>query len=224
MFVAGTDTGVGKTLVSCAILDAVRRLGFRCIGLKPVAAGCELTDQGLRNEDALRLQECASETLKYRKVNPVAFASAIAPHIAAQETGTRLEAAALARGLAPQLERPVDLVIIEGAGGWRVPLNESETLADLVRILDLPVILVIGLKLGCLNHALLSAEAIRADGLELLAWAASCGPATMPRQGENIAALGARLDAPCLGILPWLGTPASASNAAGHLELSAIGF
>lgn len=174
-FVTGIDTEVGKTWVSCRLLERAREAGLRCYGLKPVAAGCDETAQGRRNEDALNLMAASSLTLPYEVVNPVALKAPIAPHIAAQQEQRRLDLAALAAQVRDALARyPADLVLVEGAGGWRVPLNDSEMLAGLAVELDLPVIQVVRMRLGCLNHALLTAEAIGADGLRYQGTVANC--------------------------------------------------
>ena len=169
-FVTGTNTGVGKTLISTALLATARDSGLTTVGLKPVAAGCEVTDEGLRNADALSLLAQSSLSLSYDEVNPVALAPATAPHIAAAEAGRRLSAERLAGFCRGIMLQPMDLLLVEGAGGWRVPLNERETFADLAKILQLPVILVVAMELGCINHALLSAEAIQRDGLKMAGW------------------------------------------------------
>ncbi len=207
-FVTGTDTGVGKTLVSAAILHAANARGLRTLAMKPVASGCDETPDGLRNEDALMLQAAMSESLPYDQVNPIALAPAIAPHVAAAQVGRTLTAQRLVgfcRGL--QL-RPADLFLVEGAGGWRVPLNDNETYARFAMELGLPVILVVPLKLGCINHALLTVEAIRNDGLTLAAWVANRPEqALMSAESDTLSYLQRHLPAPCLGVLPWQPEP-----------------
>ena len=174
-FITGTDTEVGKTWVSCRLLERARDAGLSCYGLKPVAAGCEDTAEGLRNDDALQLMAASSMTLPYEQVNPVALKAAIAPHIAARQEGRRISLSQLAGYVRGALSsHPADLVLVEGAGGWRVPLNDREMLAGLAVELQLPVIQVVGMKLGCINHALLTAEAIRADGLDYAGTVANC--------------------------------------------------
>ncbi|MCH2556242.1 MAG: dethiobiotin synthase [Alcanivorax sp.] len=174
-FITGTDTEVGKTWVGCRLLERARDAGLRCYGLKPVAAGCERTAEGPRNEDALNLMAASSVTLPYEVVNPVALDAAIAPHIAAQQENRRVTLAQLAGYVRGALNsHPADLVLVEGAGGWRVPLNDREMLSGLAVELNLPVIQVVGMKLGCINHALLTAEAIRADGLHYTGTVANC--------------------------------------------------
>lgn len=203
-FVTGTDTSVGKTLVAAALLCAARHQGRRTLAMKPVASGCEQTADGLRNEDALMLMAAMTEPLSYEQVNPVALEPAIAPHVAAAQAGRQVSVQRLVgfcRGL--QL-RSADLLLIEGAGGWRVPLNDRETYAGVPVTLDIPVIMVVPLQLGCINHALLTAEAIRADGLRVAGWVANRPtPAVMDNEPETLAYLRSHLGAPCLGVLPW---------------------
>jgi dethiobiotin synthetase len=202
-FITGTDTNVGKTLIASGLLVAANNMGLTTAALKPVAAGCEKTDAGLRNSDALLLQSVITEPMAYEQINPIALEAAIAPHIAAQQEKRVLSADRLAGFCRGSLNQ-ANVTLIEGAGGWRVPLNPSETLADLARILRLPVILVVGVRLGCINHALLTVEAIRNDGLTLAGWVANCVDADMPALQENIQSLAARIPAPCLGVVPWL--------------------
>lgn len=202
-FVTGTDTGVGKTLISAALLQRLGQQGVRCAGYKPVASGADQTAEGLRNEDGLSLQAASSVALPYELINPYVLAPAIAPHIAAEQVGMALSVAGLVHGY-QQLAKQVDTVVVEGAGGWLVPLNAEETLADLALALQLPVILVVGVRLGCINHALLTAQAIRASGLPLAGWVAN-RVSTDPMGEENIATIQARLpDVPLLGVVPWL--------------------
>lgn len=221
-FVTGTDTGVGKTQVAAALLYAGRKAGLSTAALKPVAAGCESTPEGLRNEDALLLQSLVSEPLAYEQINPVALAPAIAPHIAAMEAKRALSVERLS-GYCRGVLGTADLTLVEGAGGWRVPLNRSETLADLARLLNLPVILVVGVRLGCLNHALLTAEAVLRDGLPLAGWVANTLEADMPRFQENIASLAQRLPAPCLGVVPRLNEVSPAALVQ-YLDTAPLGY
>jgi dethiobiotin synthetase len=217
-FVTGTDTEVGKTAVSCALLEAARVAGMRTAAVKPVAAGCDA--QG-RNEDALQLMASMTEQLDYAQVNPVALAPAIAPHIAAAEEGRRLQASRLAGLCRGVMTGSADLVLIEGAGGWRVPLSPRETLADLARELQVGVILVVGMRLGCINHALLTAEAVRRDGLSLVGWVANQAGDQMQRHAENLDTLQRLLPAPLLGELPHL-TPWNPVAAAQYLDINAL--
>jgi dethiobiotin synthetase len=220
-FIAGTDTDAGKTLLATALLLAANRRGLRTIGLKPVAAGCEPTADGLRNGDALQLQAAASVRLSYDQVNPVALEPAIAPHIAAERAGRRLSGDRLAAYCRGAMLHGADLVVVEGAGGWRVPLNRRETLACVPQRLALDVILVVGMKLGCINHALLTAEAIARDGLRLVGWVANQVDPEMSCVEENLATLEALLRAPLLGRIPWLAAPDPA-QVANRLDLDRL--
>lgn len=202
-FVTGTDTDSGKTLVTQALLLKANHQGLRTVGLKPIAAGACITEDGLRNSDALYLQQAASEKLIYEQVNPVVFEPAIAPHIAAQQINKRVSISSLAGFVRGAMMQPADLRLIEGAGGWLVPLNERELLSELAKVLELDVILVVGLKLGCINHALLTARAIRQDGLHLTAWVATQVDNNMSCVQENLTALEKMLGAPCLGFIPY---------------------
>ncbi len=220
-FIAGTDTDVGKTLVACGILCAAAARGLKTLAIKPVAAGADLTEQGLRNTDALMLIDAMTESLPYEQVNPVLLAPPIAPHIAAEQAGRRLSVSQLAGFCRGVMMRKVDMVLIEGAGGWRVPLNQREMLSGLAVELQTPVVLVVGMKLGCISHALLTAEAIRADGLVLAGWVANQIDPDMACFDENLATLRNFLPAPCLGVLPNLKEP-DANLAAEHLDISPL--
>lgn len=199
-FVTGTDTGVGKTFVTAALLRAACNRGLETAALKPVAAGATVVKGQRCHEDALILQQASSVALTLAALNPVCLAEAIAPHIAARQAGRELSVDALLPACRDVLGRQADLILVEGAGGWLVPLNERETLGDLVVALELPVILVVGMRLGCLNHALLTAAAIRASGLELCGWLANHIEPDMPVARENVSTLEAMLDAPLLGV------------------------
>lgn len=220
VFVTGTDTGVGKTLFAAALLLKLRAAGIAVAACKPVAAGCRREDGRLFSADAELLADAAAAPLA--RVSPVALEPPIAPHIAAAEAGIRLAAAdlvAACRAAAPAGE----FLVVEGAGGWRVPIGPQETMADIARGLGLPVVLVVGLRLGCLNHALLTAEAIRADGLALAGWVANPADPGMARPEANIATLAERLQAPLLARLPVCrgtddGTRARAAAAALSVE------
>lgn len=214
-FVTGTDTGVGKTLVSAAILEAAAALGKRTLAMKPVASGCDETPEGLRNEDALILMKAMSESLGYDQVNPVALQPAIAPHVAAAQAGRNLSAERLVGFCRGLQMRPADLLLVEGAGGWRVPLNDLETYAAMPVALNMPVILVVPLQLGCINHALLTAEAVRRDGLVIAGWVANRpGAETMACVQDTLDYLVRHLPAPCMGVLPWQAQPDPKSLAA----------
>ena len=201
-FITGTDTGVGKTAVAVALLQAAAKRGLSTAAVKPVAAGCERTSEGLHNDDALQLQQTCTIDLSYEQINPFALQRAIAPHFAAAREGLRLDAGQLAAHCRSILELKADLTVIEGAGGWRVPLNNNESFADIAKLLAVPVILVVDIKLGCLNHGLLSAEAIRADGLMLAGWVANRASGVDEYHAEMVVDLQGRLACPLLGDLP----------------------
>ena len=210
-FVTGTDTGVGKTFIASALLRAARARGLTCVGYKPIAAGATLQDGELQNEDALELIEAAGTGLDYADINPVVLRPAIAPHIALGQVDHRVSARQLAEAC-PEAA----FVLVEGAGGWFVPLNERETLADVCAALGAKVILVVAMKLGCLNHALLTAGAITRSGLTLAGWIANSPGDPMPFLAENIDTLRERLPGPCLGIVPHVDIP---ENAVRFLDL-----
>ena len=219
-FITGTDTDAGKTTVAAGLLHAARLSGLSTAAGKPVASGCVVTPQGLRNSDALALQAECSITLSYDEVNPVAFEPAIAPHLAAREAGVGLTVRSLLQPMQHILSKQADFTLIEGAGGWRVPLADQSNLSDLAIALGLPVILVVGVRLGCINHALLTAEAIARDGLHLAGWVANIIDGKTSRLEENLATLAERLPAPCLGRVPRLKNPDAEKVAQClHLEL-----
>ncbi|ABI55647.1 dethiobiotin synthase [Alkalilimnicola ehrlichii MLHE-1] len=202
-FVTGTDTGIGKTVVACGLVRAALDRGLETVALKPVSAGCEETPEGLRNEDAELLRRLFDPPLPYDKVNPVALRAAAAPHLAAAEEGIHIPVANLA-AQARAFAQASDFVVVEGAGGWRVPLDDHHTMADLALAMDVPVVLVVGIRLGCLNHALLTAEAVRRDGLPLAGWVANRVDPDDGRSDAQVGALRQRLQAPLLGDLPWM--------------------
>ncbi|EIM18470.1 dethiobiotin synthase [Pseudomonas chlororaphis] len=220
-FVTGTDTDVGKTTVAAGLLHAARLSGLSTAAGKPVASGCELTPKGLRNADALALLAECSLPLTYDEVNPLAFEPAITPHLAAREAGVALTVQALLAPMRQVLAKGADFTLIEGAGGWRVPLADQDNLSDLAMALGLPVILVVGVRLGCINHALLTAEAIAQDGLQLAGWVANIIEPKTSRLEENLATLAERLPAPCLGRVPRL-KAISAEAVAEHLQLDLL--
>jgi dethiobiotin synthetase len=200
LFVTGTDTGCGKTQVATALIQGLRQRGLRVAGFKPVAAGAEWHDGILQNDDALALSAASELALPYATVNPYCFAPPVSPHLAAAEVDTSIRLEQV-RAAAEALAAHSDLLIAEGAGGWLVPLGPALDMPDLVRVLGLPVLLVVGLRLGCLNHARLSELAIRDSGARLLGWVGSQIDPQMARLNENIATLQRRLSAPCLGVL-----------------------
>lgn len=221
-FVTGTDTDAGKTVVSAGLLQHANALGLRTIGLKPVAAGCEDRGEGLRNSDAEILQATASVSLPYEQVNPVALAEPMAPHIAAEREGRNLSADRIAAFCRGALMQSADFALVEGAGGWRVPLSKREMLSRVPQLMELPVILVVGMKLGCISHALLTAESISRDGLPLAGWVANVVDPDMAVLQENIDTLKGAIRAPLLGVVPHLADP-SPEQVAAHIDLSALG-
>lgn len=226
-FVTGTDTDSGKTLVSSALLTAFNRdpIGYgisrTSLGVKPVASGCIVTENGLRNSDALKLMEVSSLKLSYEQVNPISFELAIAPHIAAKQLGITLSPETILAQLDIKTFIKADFCLIEGAGGWRLPLGEGHYLSELVQKLNLPVILVVGMKLGCLNHALLTQEAILADGLPIAGWVANCVDPNMSAFKANLATLKEMMISPFLGEIPFLEQP-TAELAANYLNITSL--
>ncbi|WP_049623722.1 dethiobiotin synthase [Frateuria defendens] len=219
VFVAGTDTGIGKTRAACALLHALRQAGVDACGMKPVASGCAATPQGLRNEDALALIAAGATTEPYVRINPVALREPLSPHLAAERDGVAITLPPL-REAFDALRAAHQAVVVEGVGGWLVPLAPGLMASDLAIQWRLPVILVVGLKLGCLSHALLTARAIAADGCTLAGWIGNAIDPAMAAPAENLATLEALLPAPCLGVLPHGVAPA---EAAARLDLSACG-
>ncbi|MEQ1579120.1 MAG: dethiobiotin synthase [Steroidobacteraceae bacterium] len=206
-FVTGTDTGVGKTLIAAALMKQQAALGLRVVGMKPVASGCCPTAAGLRNDDAEQLARQATVQHPYSRINPYAFAPAIAPHLAARAAGVSIELALLVSSY-QELALDADIVVVEGAGGWRVPIGPTGLLSDFPEALRLDVILVVGLRLGCLNHALLTCEAIAGGGKSrLVGWVGNGIDPTFSPWQDNIETLRQRIPAPCLGVVPPLATP-----------------
>jgi dethiobiotin synthetase len=206
-FVVGTDTNVGKTYVASALLRYFVNSGKRALGMKPIASGCEVSEHGiwqgqLVNNDVVALYEAGSITAPLELINPYRFAPAIAPHIAAEKAGVDIDLDLIVRSY-HTLAEMADVLVVEGAGGFFVPVNDRQTLADLAVKLNLPVILVVGMRLGCINHALLTVEAIRARGLELAGWVANQIEPDMPMFAENLASLRQRINAPCLSVVGW---------------------
>jgi dethiobiotin synthetase len=201
-FVTGTDTGVGKTRTSCALLHALRATHAKCVGMKPFATGAEETAAGWSNDDVTQLRAASSLKVMPELDNPYLLPWPVSPHIAAKLAGQTIDIEHIVHAFDVLCEQ-ADAVVVEGAGGFVVPLNETQTSADLAQSLDLPVILVVGIRLGCLNHALLTQEAIAARGLKLAGWVANRLDPDMPAQEENIATLRERLRAPLLADWPW---------------------
>jgi len=202
LFVTGTDTGVGKTLVSCALLSALKRQGYVVQGMKPVASGCEHSAQGLRNDDAQGLIQHSSSRLPYSTVNPYAFEEAVAPHLLAAQSNVLIDIDFI-RQKYLEIAQQCEHVIVEGAGGWQVPLNHRQTMADLAVALQLPVVLVVGMRLGCINHALLTYRSILDSGLPCLGWVANEIDDNMQLTSENIHSIAQRIDVPLLGRMPY---------------------
>lgn len=219
-FVTGTDTEVGKTVASSALLQAANLAGYRTAGYKPVASGSDMTAEGLRNGDALALQANSAVALSYAEVNPYVFAEPTSPHIVSADEGRPIELARLSAGLR-YLEQRADWLLVEGAGGWFTPLSEQHTFADWVQQEQLPVILVVGIKLGCINHAVLTAQAIQQAGLQLAGWIANDVTAPGPRHQEYLATLRRMLPAPWLGEIPHLPQPERQALGA-YLDLSVL--
>ena len=213
VFVTGTDTGIGKTHASVALVGAHRACARRAVGMKPVASGCRETPEGLRNEDAEALIGASDPAPRYALCNPFAFAPPIAPHIAAREAGVDIALEPIVAAYRT-LAATADRIVVEGVGGWSVPLGDALMQSDLVRALKLPVVLVVGLRLGCINHALLSARAIVADRCELAGWIANRVDPAMARADENLETLRARIDAPLLGVLAHAPEPDAGALAA----------
>lgn len=221
-FITGTDTEIGKTTCTAALTHWATQQGLRAAGLKPVAAGQELRDGRWINEDVQALHAAQTQGLSEAEVGPIQLRTPCAPHLAARLEGRRIEreqVLAATRAPLPKL----DLAFVEGVGGWRVPLDETAAWdsADWVQELGAPVILVVGLRLGCINHALLTAEAVAARGLRLAGWLANTVDGSMLQHAENVATLRALLPAPCLGQLPRLQHP-TPSAAAQHLDVAAL--
>lgn len=205
-YVTGTDTGIGKTIASTALLHALRSGGLRAVGMKPVASGCERTDTGWHNEDALALLEASDPRPGYTDLNPYALPSPLAPEIAAREAGVEIELGKIVSAF-ERLKASADAVVVEGVGGWLAPLSATLDQVDVTRVLRLPVVMVVGMRLGCLNHARLTARAIADDGCELVGWIANHVDPEMARQDENFEMLELRLESPCWGRLPYSPSP-----------------
>jgi dethiobiotin synthetase len=216
LVVTGTDTGIGKTVASATLLAALNQAGGRAVGMKPVASGCRQGVDGWRNEDAQALIARSAGDPDYALVNPYALPEAIAPHLAARAAGVEIRPDPILAAFAA-LSTNADHVVVEGVGGWAVPLSPALMQAGLVRMLQLPVVLVVGLRLGCINHALLSAQAIAADRCRLIGWIGNRVDPHMTRVDDNLATLRERLPAPCLGVLPFATVP-DPRLLAGHLD------
>ncbi len=220
-FVTGTDTEIGKTVVAAGVVHALAAQGRKVAAMKPVASGAEQTDAGLRNEDALHLIAAANVEAGYPEVNPYCFEPPIAPHLAAEEAGIRIRSEVIMDAAAVLAAR-ADSLVVEGVGGWQVPLAPGFGIPDLARKLEMPVLLVVGLRLGCINHARLSAESILASGCKLVGWVGNVASAEpMAREEANIGTLKELLPVPCLGIVPHLAA-ATPEVVARHLDAEAL--
>ncbi|MGO8974631.1 MAG: dethiobiotin synthase [Steroidobacteraceae bacterium] len=202
LFVTGTDTGVGKTRVTVGLCRAFAAQGKRVAAMKPVACGCTPTPAGLRNGDALALQAAMTVRASYAQINPYAFAAPIAPHLAANDAGMRIDFDVLDRAY-ERLCIQSEVLIVEGAGGWLVPLDAERSFAQLAAHWDMQVVVVVGLRLGCLNHALLTIEAVERRGLRVYGWVANYIDPGFERAADNIASLTRRIAAPCLAVLDF---------------------
>ena len=212
-FITGTDTGCGKTEITLGLMAALQARGHRVLGMKPVASGCDQHPEGLRNADAERIRTQGTLAVPYELVNPYAFLPPIAPHVAAAESGVSIDLERI-RAAHAELTRQADWVLVEGVGGWRVPLGPECFVGDIPRTLDLPVVLVVGLKLGCLNHALLTAESIQASGLQLAGWIANQVDPDMAALAANLETLQTLIQAPYFGMVPWMAEPDAETIAA----------
>ena len=201
-FITGTDTNVGKTYVACKLIRDYVAQGFKVIGMKPVAAGCELVDGDWLNDDVLKLQVASNVKAPRALTNPYRFKESIAPHIAAEKAGIKIEIEFIKQAF-DELTKLADILIVEGAGGFLVPLNEAETIADLAAVLNIPIILVVGMKLGCINHTLLTVEAIKARNLMLDGWIANQVEPGMSSYDENVATIAQKTHLNCMANYPY---------------------
>lgn len=222
-FVTGTDTEVGKTVASCALLQAAAQAGYRTAGYKPVASGSEMTASGLRNQDALALQRNSSLTLHYNEVNPYTFAEPTAPHIVSRLTGTTIDFLTLNNGF-NALKNKANWVQVEGAGGWFTPLGPQLNFSDWVTAHQLPVILVVGVKLGCINHALLTAQAVVQAGLKLAGWIANDVQPQGRYHDQYLETLVKLIPAPLLGEIPWINDVNPVTPLGHYLTLAPLGL
>ena len=206
VFITGTDTEVGKTFYSERLLHSLNAQGLRTAAMKPLASGAEGHDEKLRNADALVLQQAANTSFSYELCNPYCFKAAIAPHLAAKQAGVRIDADVILRAY-EQLQQQADVTVVEGVGGWLVPLDEDQTVADLVQAMGLPVVLVVGMRLGCINHALLTVENIKQRGVSLLGWVANVMDPNMSHLHENIESIAQRIQAPLLDTIEFINNP-----------------
>ncbi|NVK22184.1 MAG: dethiobiotin synthase [Kangiellaceae bacterium] len=219
LFITGTDTEVGKTFITQCVIRKLTKDGKRVAGLKPIASGAEWIEAQWQNEDALALQQASNVELSYQEINPFCFEPAIAPHIAAEQANQMLSVISLQEALAAP---KADVTVIEGAGGWLTPLNQHETYADWVSLNQLPVILVVGMKLGCLNHAMLTVESIKSRGLSFVGWVANFSQKEMVVAEQNLEWLNANIQAPCLGVIPYQPSTNDLSGVEALLDLQVL--
>ena len=204
IFITGTDTDIGKTFVTCLLLQAFNAADFKSFALKPIASGCQSNTFGqLRNQDALFLQHYSSIKTPYAVVNPIRFEQPVAPHIAANATKSKLSKKLICQAIVSSIQNEADVNLIEGVGGWAVPLNDTELLSDVIIELEIPIVFVVAIKLGCLNHALLTYANILARGGRLVGWIANCLDPSALAIDDNIATLKHWINVPCLGVVPY---------------------
>lgn len=206
LFITGTDTEIGKTTVCLRILQQLAGESLSCVGMKPVASGAVQTYDGLRNDDAVKLQQASTVDVKYEWINPYCFKLPIAPHIAAQQENIEIKPASIQYAY-KQLSTQAEIVLVEGVGGWSVPFSDTFSVAQLAQILNLPVVLVVGLRLGCINRALLSVESISHSQCRLAGWVANSLQQDYDFQQQTIETLQQKITAPLLGVLAWGDTP-----------------
>lgn len=214
-FITGTDTDAGKTWATIALMHYFKQQGKTVVGMKPVAAGCRVRCGQLQNDDALLMQQHASIPLDYRLINPYAYEQPVSPHLAGRDDPVDLHTVLAGFN---QLKALADIVLVEGAGGWYAPVNPRQDISDVAKMLALPVIIVVAIRLGCINHAKLTYCAVRHSGLHCAGWIAMCVDADMPRREETIQTITAALDAPLLGVLPYL-ERADFNGLAKHLDM-----
>jgi dethiobiotin synthetase len=220
-FISGTDTGVGKTCVSLGLMRELQVQGHTVVGMKPVASGCHAVSNGLQNDDALKLQSCSSFPVKYSQVNPYALKSAIAPHLAARIDGASIQIPVIRKSF-HELSEGAEFVVVEGVGGWLVPINAKQTMQDVAIELGLPVVLVVAIRLGCLNHAMLAVAAIRESGLQLAGWVANRVDAQCEHADEVVTALGERLPAALLADIGFTPDNGALEKQASRIDLAAL--
>lgn len=221
IFITGTDTEVGKTFFTACLITALQAKGVTVSAFKPVAAGCEMVDGEARNEDALTLIQALNHSPSYKTVNPFALTQPIAPHIAAEQEGVDLTVSHL-QSACRSNKNSSDFCLVEGAGGWLVPLNGEETFADYAVAEQCEVILVVGMKLGCINHALLTQQVVKATGLKLIGWVANFIDPDMQVQNENLETLKNRLDCPLLAEIPYLPEINAIEKASRYVKLDSL--